>query len=164
MRSPVAAAFRDLARALDALGVGYYVIGGQAAILYGSTRVTEDIDVTVHLGDRSAKELTVALEAAGFALRFGGPAFVERTRVLPFVQLAARIPVDVVLAGPGLEDLFLTRVTRFRRGSRRCASARRNSGMWRWARCRGEEVRCNWRSEPGSAWHDDYLTARWQRA
>ncbi len=33
-------------------------------------------------------------------------AFVETTRVLPFVHRVSRIPVDVVLAGPGLEEQF----------------------------------------------------------
>lgn len=33
--------------------------------------------------------------------------FVARTRVLPFLHQATGIPLDVVLAGPGLEKLFL---------------------------------------------------------
>src|SRR5690606_20350859 len=37
------------------------------------------------------------------------PAFVERTRVLPFVHAATGMPLDVVLAGSGLEDEFLRR-------------------------------------------------------
>ncbi len=37
-------------------------------------------------------------------------AFVERTRVLPLVHTRSRLPVDVVLAGPGLEELFFSRV------------------------------------------------------
>lgn len=35
--------------------------------------------------------------------------FVERTRVLPMVHRGTAIPVDMVLAGPGLEELFLSR-------------------------------------------------------
>jgi len=35
--------------------------------------------------------------------------FVRRTRVLPFVHARTAFPVDVVLAGPGLEELFLSR-------------------------------------------------------
>jgi len=46
----------------------------------------------------------------GFELRVPDAAdFVERTRVLPFVHRASGIPVDAVLAGPGIEDLFLQR-------------------------------------------------------
>ena len=32
--------------------------------------------------------------------------FVAATRVLPFIHRMSRIPVDVVLAGPGLEEQF----------------------------------------------------------
>jgi len=35
--------------------------------------------------------------------------FVARTRVLPFLHLETAIPLDVVLAGPGLEEQFLDR-------------------------------------------------------
>ena len=56
------------------------------------------------------ERLTRELEAAGFSLRIGdAPDFVRRTRVLPFVHAASRLPVDIVLAGPGLEELFLSR-------------------------------------------------------
>jgi hypothetical protein len=51
-----------------------------------------------------------ALEAAGFALRVSRDSdFVRRTRVLPFVYLPNGLPLDVVLAGPGLEEGFLDR-------------------------------------------------------
>jgi Nucleotidyl transferase of unknown function (DUF2204) len=37
------------------------------------------------------------------------PEFVRRTRVIPFVHRATAMPLDVVLAGSGLEDEFLDR-------------------------------------------------------
>jgi hypothetical protein len=49
------------------------------------------------------------MEAAGFELRVDDPDFVRRTRVMPFVHLATGMPLDVVLAGSGLEDEFLDR-------------------------------------------------------
>ncbi|CAN5869722.1 hypothetical protein BH11MYX4_BH11MYX4_59780 [soil metagenome] len=117
MRSPVDEALADLARAFDTLGVGWFLFGAQAAIIYGSTRVTEDIDVTVALGDHPPKALAAALARAGFTHRFGdSAAFVEKTRVLPVVHGPTGMPVDVVLAGPGLEELFLRRRRRHRRG------------------------------------------------
>jgi hypothetical protein len=36
-------------------------------------------------------------------------AFIERTRVVPFVHRASGMPVDVVLGGSGLEDEFARR-------------------------------------------------------
>ena len=50
------------------------------------------------------------LEASGFRLRVSSSDdFVRRTRVLPFVYLPNGLPVDLVMAGPGLEELFLAR-------------------------------------------------------
>ncbi len=85
----------------------WYLFGAQAAILHGVARLSADVDVTVDLGARSSAELVSALTDAGFDLRVGDVAeFVETTRVLPFVHRASRIPVDVVLAGPGIEEKF----------------------------------------------------------
>jgi hypothetical protein len=109
VRSPFADVFKRLARAFRSARVGYYIFGAQAALLYGSARLTADVDVTVRLGERSVSTLVAALERAGFHLRFAGSDFVKQTRVLPLVDAKTRIPVDVVLAGPGLEDLFLER-------------------------------------------------------
>jgi hypothetical protein len=119
MRSPVDGALRDLARVLDALGMSWFLFGAQAAIIYGSTRVTEDIDVTVELGECGARELFSALKRGGFTLRVAdSAAFVEKTRVLPIVHRSTSMPVDIVFAGPGLEELFLARTRRHIRGGR----------------------------------------------
>lgn len=111
MRSPVGELLGDLAAALAPAGVGWYLFGAQAAIIYGAARLTADVDVTVRLPDAlSAEGLAARLTERGFRLRVSDPAFVERTRVLPFVHSATALPLDVVLAGPGLEDQFLARV------------------------------------------------------
>jgi hypothetical protein len=50
------------------------------------------------------------MQKAGFDLRVDNvEEFVRRTRVVPFVHRATQIPVDVVLAGSGIEDGFLER-------------------------------------------------------
>ncbi len=109
MRSPFADLLAALAGALDAVGAGWYVFGAQAALLHGVARFTADVDVTVHLRDEGSKALVAALSAAGFVMRVEGDDFVERTRVLPALHTATGIPVDIVLAGPGIEELFLER-------------------------------------------------------
>jgi hypothetical protein len=99
-----------LAGALARLRARWYVFGAQAVVLWGRPRLTADIDVTVRMDPEEPERLVQALEEAGFSLRFGaGPEFVRLTRVLPFVHDATGLPLDIVLAGPGLEELFLSR-------------------------------------------------------
>lgn len=113
MRSALAEALAALARALGTLGTRWYLFGAQAALLYGAARLTADVDVTVRLGGRQAGALVLALEKAGFRLRVRDVGdFVARTRVLPFVHSGSGMPVDIVLSGPGLEELFFKRLRR----------------------------------------------------
>jgi hypothetical protein len=110
VRSPLAEALAALGRALAKLRAPWYLFGAQAALLYGASRLTGDADVTVRLGDKSAADLVKALEQQGFRLRVRDVhGFVARTRVLPFVHARSALPVDVVLAGPGIEEQFLRR-------------------------------------------------------
>lgn len=109
-RSPLADLLADLRQVLAEVGARWYLFGAQAAIFHGAARLTADVDITVDPGGRTAGELAMALGAAGFEPRVGDvAAFAEANRVLPLVHARTRIPVDVVLAGPGLEDLFFAR-------------------------------------------------------
>lgn len=112
MRSPVADLLADLARAFDAHGISWYLFGAQAAIVYGVARLTADVDVTARAPATDVDWLT-ALESHGFRRRPADAAFIAETRVVPVAHIASGLPVDIVLAGPGLEDEFLQRaVTR----------------------------------------------------
>jgi hypothetical protein len=109
MRSPVAEALARLDEVLRELGVRYYLFGAQAALLYGSARLSVDIDVTVELGGVTTASLARALKTHGFPPSVADPAFLDATRVLPVVHQPTGTPVDIVLGGPGLEELFLSR-------------------------------------------------------
>ena len=107
-----------LAEAIAAVGARWYLFGAQAALIWGRPRLTADVDVTVRLDPEEPDALVRALAQRGFRLRVeSGDDFVRRTRVLPFVFEPNGLPVDVVLAGPGLEELFLSRVVPVRVGS-----------------------------------------------
>ena len=108
-RSPFAAVLADLKHALAALRVDWYVFGAQAALIYGAARVTADVDVTVRLGKVTPTRLVATLKRHGFVLRMDDPAFLRTTRVLPLLHVPTSVPTDLVLSGPGLEDLFLER-------------------------------------------------------
>lgn len=79
----------DLAAALDAIGARWNVFGAQAALIWGRPRLTTDMDVTVRFDATDA--------------------FVRQTRVLPLEHRASALALDLVLAGPGLEEAFLER-------------------------------------------------------
>ncbi|MEM6992878.1 MAG: nucleotidyl transferase AbiEii/AbiGii toxin family protein [Myxococcota bacterium] len=89
-------------------GQDWYLVGAQAALLRGSRRLTSDVDVTVLPRGTPTEELVRRLAAHGLSLRVPDSAdFVRQTRVLPAVHDMSGMPVDVVLGGPGLEEVFL---------------------------------------------------------
>jgi hypothetical protein len=99
-----------LSAALSELRARWYLFGAQAAMVWGRPRLTADIDVTVRQETEDPERLVRTLEARGFSLRVGdADDFIRRTRVFPFLHVASGLPLDIVLAGPGLEDLFLLR-------------------------------------------------------
>lgn len=108
---PLLALLADFQQACAELRVGWYLFGAQAALLYGSPRLTADADITVQLGQVSPESFATTLQRHGFDLRFVDDAFVRTTRVLPIVHRASNFPADVVLGGPGLEEAFLERAT-----------------------------------------------------
>jgi hypothetical protein len=92
---------------LAGFGRRWYVFGAQAVMVWGRPRLTGDVDVTVHLEPDDPGGLVAAMGDAGFDLRVqDADDFVRRTRVLPFVHRETGVPLDVVLAGPGLEEEF----------------------------------------------------------
>jgi hypothetical protein len=112
--SQVAELLRELGVIFGGAGVRWYLFGAQAAILHGSARLSADVDVTVDVPEGSLSSLLATLSARGFSARIANPeAFAERTRVVPLVHGASGIPVDLVLAGPGLEERFFARIESF---------------------------------------------------
>ena len=79
------------------------------SIAYGVPRLSADVDVTLRLAGESVETLVEHMRAAGFDLRAADPEFVRRTSILPFVHRPTGMPLDVILAGSGLEDEFLGR-------------------------------------------------------
>jgi hypothetical protein len=91
-------------------GERWYLFGAQAVQVWGAPRLTADVDVTVQLGVQDFAGFVARMQKKGFELRVRDvDGFVKKTRVFPFVHRASEIPVDVVLAGPGLEEEFLKR-------------------------------------------------------
>jgi len=89
----------------------WYVFGAQAVVAYGVPRLSADVDVTLSLTPDAPEQFARDMATAGFSLRVTDPAFVRRTRVMPFVHDATGMPLDIVLAGSGLEEEFLARAS-----------------------------------------------------
>lgn len=85
------------------------VFGAQAVAVYGVPRLSADVDVTLAPAPDAPEHFARDMQAAGFSLRVTDPDFVRRTRVMPFVHEPTGMPLDIVLAGSGLEDEFLER-------------------------------------------------------
>jgi Nucleotidyltransferase of unknown function (DUF6036) len=107
-RFDAADALAALARVFGRRKLRWYLFGAQAVAAYGVVRATADIDVTVELDRTGLRDFVREMRGEGFGLRVADSlAFVEQTRVLPFTFLDPVVPVDVILAAPGLEDAFL---------------------------------------------------------
>jgi len=87
----------------------WYVFGAQAAIIWGSPRLSADVDVTAAIDLEKVGDFIKAMRRRGFELTIDDSDFVARTRVVPFIHRASGMPLDVVLAGRGLEEEFLGR-------------------------------------------------------
>jgi hypothetical protein len=88
----------------------WYVFGAQAAVAYGRPRMTADVDVTVELEGAAPPDLVAELEPHGFELRFPlSEGHLAEARLLPMVHAPTAMPLDLLIAGPGLEEEFLAR-------------------------------------------------------
>lgn len=110
--SAVLAALAAALPVLHRWGDRWYLFGAQAVAVWGRPRMSADVDVTAEIAGPPDPFVAAMLEV-GFDLRVPDwQAFLARTRVLPFLYRAADLPLDVVLAGPGLEQEFLDRAIR----------------------------------------------------
>jgi hypothetical protein len=85
----------------------WYVFGAQAVAIYGVPRTTGDIDITLDPGARGLEALIAPLRRAGFVPKIAKPSFAIETQIYPVIHEATGWKLDIVLAGPGLEQRFL---------------------------------------------------------
>jgi len=97
----------------------WYVFGAQAVVVHGVPRLSADVDVTLALTPDDPARFASEMQAGGFSLRVTTPGFIRRTHVMPFVHDATGMPLDVVLAGSGLEEGFLDRAVAVELGATR---------------------------------------------
>ena len=96
------------------------MVGAHAVIVWGRPRLTADVDITIRLRPEDTAGFCQDMEKAGFRLRVPDrDLLLARTRVLPFLHEPTQVPLDVVLAGPGIEETFIKRAIPIER-SRAC--------------------------------------------
>jgi hypothetical protein len=100
-----------LAAALDQNRLPYMIIGGQAVLLYGTPRMTKDIDISLGV---SVDQLDIAVKAVGEVGLEIIPEdledFVRKTFVLPTKDEATGIRVDMVFSSTPYERQAIERV------------------------------------------------------
>lgn len=103
----------QVALALDERQIPYMVIGGQAVLVYGEPRLTQDIDVTLGVGPEQVDELVVIVKAQGSQVLIHDPVdFVRRTLVLPCRVPATQLRIDFIFSHSEYERQAMERVRR----------------------------------------------------
>ncbi len=88
-----------IASALEEADIGYMVIGGQAVLIHGDPRQTQDIDVTLAVSCDEISRVMPALKTAGLKSLAEKPQdFARKTNVLPMSDVASGRRVDVIFS------------------------------------------------------------------
>ncbi len=101
-------------RALEDLGIEYFVTGSMATILYGEPRFTNDIDVVVQLGAHRIGALLRAFPRGDFyADEEQMRSAIERKGQFNIIHPASGLKVDLMI--PAMDDFDESRFARARR-------------------------------------------------
>lgn len=117
MTSPPSPDFAELlarlARVLEAHRIPFMLIGGQAVLLHGEPRLTQDVDVTLGVGPSRLEDvLTLCSEARLDPLPEDPGDFVRSTFVLPARDTATGIRVDLIFSTTRYEGRAIERAER----------------------------------------------------
>lgn len=102
-----------IACALDVRAIGYMVIGGQAVLVHGRPRLTDDIDVTLALGPESLDIVRAVCDALhATPLPANVDAFVRETFVLPVRLDDSHARIDFIFSTTDYERQAIVRADR----------------------------------------------------
>lgn len=106
----IEALLKRLAQSLDRQKIPYMVIGGQAVLLYGSPRLTRDIDITLGVDTDFYEDLVDLCEKLKLKLLPKRPKeFAVTSKVLPTEDLRSRIRVDFIFSNTPYERQAIRR-------------------------------------------------------
>ena len=90
---------KKIAQCLDEDKVPYMIIGGQAVLLYGTPRLTRDIDITLGVDTDKFPLIEGICKKLGFKILPENPEdFAGETKVLPAEEPESRIRVDFIFS------------------------------------------------------------------
>lgn len=99
-----------LARELQARKLPFMLIGGQAVLLHGAPRLTEDVDVTLGVGPDQLASIQDASKALALTPLAENPkAFAHDTYVYPVRHEATRLRVDFIFSDTPYEHGAIAR-------------------------------------------------------
>jgi predicted nucleotidyltransferase len=112
-RPELPALLASLTRALEARGLPFMLIGGQAVLVHGTPRLTEDVDVTLAADPSRLPDVLTACADAGLTPLPEDPvAFVHDTFVLPARHAASGLRTDFVFSTTAYEREAIARSIR----------------------------------------------------
>jgi predicted nucleotidyltransferase len=128
MDSPTTADFSrliaQLARALDAAEIPFMLIGGQAVLLHGEARLTQDIDITLGIAPERLQDILRICEQEDLVpLPEDIHGFVAETFVLPANDPTTGVRVDFVFSTSDYEQTALERAVLVEMGGEHVAFA-----------------------------------------
>lgn len=99
-----------IARELKTADLAYMIIGGQAVLLYGTPRLTKDVDITLGVDTGHLDRLLRAIRVMGLEiLPEDFRSFVEQTSVLPTREEESGIRVDFIFSFTPYERQAISR-------------------------------------------------------
>ena len=104
---------KKVSASLNREKIPYMVIGGQAVLVYGSARLTRDIDITLGVDTEAYKTVLALSKKLGLRiLPRDAKVFVEETRVLPTEDPVSKFRVDFIFSNTPYERQAIQRARR----------------------------------------------------
>ena len=101
---------KKLGRQLDEDGIDYMIIGGQAVLLYGTPRLTRDIDITLGVDTDKFSLIESICKKTGLKILSEAPEdFARDTNVLPAEDVKLRMRVDFIFSFSKYESQAIKR-------------------------------------------------------
>jgi len=101
---------KTIAQRLDESKIPYMIIGGQAVLLYGTPRLTRDIDITLGIDTDNFSSIEKICKELGLKILPENPEdFAKETNVLPVEETKLRIRVDFIFSFTPYEQQAIKR-------------------------------------------------------